>query len=247
MIFYFSGTGNSRWVAEQMAERIGDTAHDIMEVKEIPDVASERQIGLVFPIYAWGAPEPMIQWVQHLPRTKGFVFALGTCGEEAGKGLKKLSKVYPLDSAYSLIMPNNYILGSDVEDTASILRKLEAAKVQIEKISAEVLDQKKVYRVHEGSKALLKSSIVNWGFNHFARDTRPFTVRETCNGCGICAQRCPASTITLLNGRPSWGKHCFQCLRCINECPQKAIDYGKDTQNRGRYRLKAYLQLNNDE
>ena len=29
MIFYFSGTGNSQWIAEQVAAKIGDVAHNI--------------------------------------------------------------------------------------------------------------------------------------------------------------------------------------------------------------------------
>lgn len=33
MIFYFSGTGNSRWVAESLGKRLGDAVEDIADVK----------------------------------------------------------------------------------------------------------------------------------------------------------------------------------------------------------------------
>ena len=33
MIFYFSGTGNSRWVAESLGKRLEDAVEDITDVK----------------------------------------------------------------------------------------------------------------------------------------------------------------------------------------------------------------------
>lgn len=59
MIFYFSGTGNSRWAALQIAAQTGDQAVDLIGQKHIPDLGQQEQIGLVFPVYAWGAPEPV--------------------------------------------------------------------------------------------------------------------------------------------------------------------------------------------
>ena len=31
------------------------------------------------------------------------------------------------------------------------------------------------------------------------------------------------------------------CLRCINECPEVAIQYGKATRTRSRYSIERYL------
>lgn len=44
MIFYFSGTGNSRWIAEKVAE-INDKVYDISNMDEIPEISNEKQIG----------------------------------------------------------------------------------------------------------------------------------------------------------------------------------------------------------
>ena len=72
MIFYFSGTGNSAWVARQLAKRTGDVACDITTLKEPPNLDSDRQLGFVFPIYAWGAPEIMAEFAKKLPKTQAF-------------------------------------------------------------------------------------------------------------------------------------------------------------------------------
>lgn len=240
MIFYFSGTGNSRWAAEQIAALTGDTAQDIIALRQSPSLQNASQLGLVFPIYAWGLPEPMVSFVRSLPKTEAFCFGVCTCGSEAGHAMRKLAQLYPLQSSYSLVMPNNYIIGAEADSEAVIQQKLNTAHTEIETMSQEILQRKPVCRVEEGSAAGLKSSLVNFGFNRFARSTKPFHVDSSCNGCGLCARNCPAATISLRDGRPVWGKACYQCLRCLNECPRQAIQYGNSTQGKARYTLQKH-------
>ena len=241
MIFYFSGTGNSRWAARQLAARTGDKACDIAALRQPPDLRGESRVGLVFPVYAWGPPQVVAAFAGKLARTGAFTFGVGTCGAEAGLALKNLSRVYPLDSCYSLVMPSNYIVAEDLESDDVICQKLAAAAREIEQMAGEILARRKVYRVKEGPMARFKSGMVNAGFNRFARSTKPFHADDRCTGCGQCARDCPAGTITLTDGRPVWGKTCYQCLRCLHECPQQAIQYGKGTRHRGRYTIQNYL------
>lgn len=216
MIFYFTGTGNSRWAAMKIAELTGDKAYNITDFKEVPCVSVEKQVGFVFPVYAWGVPEPVISFAKKLESTSAFTFGVGTCGGEAGMTMKRFSALYPLDSCYSLVMPNNYIVGTDTEDEETIVKKIYIAGKEIQRMSREIIRQEKVYRVYEGNLARLKSSVVNWAFNKFARSTNPFYVTGDCNGCGLCAENCPASTITITGKIPVWGKQCYQCMHCIN-------------------------------
>ena len=104
MIFYFSGTGNSAWVARQLAHLTGDVACDITTLAHTPDVQKEEQVGFVFPVYAWGASEVMTNFASKLARPQAFAFSVCTCGSEAGLTMKRFAKEYPLDSSYSLVM-----------------------------------------------------------------------------------------------------------------------------------------------
>ena len=95
-------------------------------------IQEEGFLGFVFPVYAWGAPEIVTDFAKKLKKflenannlkdaadnleKKTFTFAIATCGEEAGYTLKNFSKIIPLKSSYSLVMPNNYVVGSDLED-----------------------------------------------------------------------------------------------------------------------------------
>ena len=272
MIFYFSGTGNSKWAAESLAGLLHEKTADISVlnfesagnkeyknyIEEIAQgIKNDEYLGFVFPVYAWGSPEIITDFAKKLkkysgngknlgnaadnPEGKTFTFAVATCGEEAGYTLKNFSKIIPLKSSYSLVMPNNYVVDSDLEDEGTVLSVLRNAKEEVKRMAEEIIAKKEVCRVNEGSGAGLKSGLVNFGFNKFARSTKSFYVTDACTGCGLCAKNCPAHTITMENNRPVWGSQCYQCLKCINRCPAAAIQYGKATETRGRYTIEKYL------
>ncbi len=234
MIYYFSGTGNSKWAAEQLAAKTGDAAVNLVGQTEPPPTDAQT-LGLVFPIHAWGVPEPVLDFVRKLSGRPVFSFAVCTCGGEAGAAMEKLRRVFPLDSVYSLEMPNNYVIGSELESEESILRKVSKAKEKLEMIAAQVSAKEPAGDVHTGNLAWLKSSLVNIGFNLAACSTKPFFVTDKCISCGQCARDCPAQTIRMVAGKPTWGKKCYMCTACINLCPTQAIEYGKGTATRGRY------------
>ena len=238
MIFYFSGTGNSRWAAQQLATLLEDTALDISQLRQLPDLTAQLQIGLVFPVYAWGPPEPVLHFVKSLPRTKAFCFAVCTCGSQAGHAMKKLAQIWPVNSSYSLVMPNNYVIGSDLDDQQTIRCKILAAQKEIKSIAIEIRERKSVYRVAEGSLAGLKTTVVNYGFNRYARGTGAFHVEDTCNGCGLCARNCPAHTISLKDGKPVWAKNVFNVCAVSTNVLSEPSSMGKQPKHGGGIPLK---------
>lgn len=239
MIVYFSGTGNSKWIAEQLAEQINDKAVDVSELQEYN--REDAVLGIVFPVYAWAPPEIILEFAKKYVGTSTFTFGVCTCADEAGLAMQILNQYIPLSSMYSLKMPNNYIVGSSIESEQVIKDKLAHAKTEIARIAQEVQQHKKVHRVTKGKFASIKSKVIAYGFNNFARTTKPFYVTADCIGCEKCQKQCPTHTIQMVNNKPSWHEKCYQCLRCINLCPTEAIQYGKSTINKKRYRLKEYL------
>ena len=54
MIIYFSGTGNSRFVAERLGGILGDNVFEMLYLTD--ELLSEQRIIWVFPTYSWGVP-----------------------------------------------------------------------------------------------------------------------------------------------------------------------------------------------
>ncbi len=241
MIYYFSGTGNSKWVAEQLASKTSDVAENMIGQATIPSIDNQA-IGLVFPIHAWGVPEPVMDFVKQLSGKPEFAFGVCTYGGEAGLAMERLSDSFPLDSAYSIIMPNNYVMGSELESREKIASKIADARAKLDQIAEQIIAKQPVFDVYTGNFPWIKSSLFNMGFNVAARRTSPFFVTDKCISCGQCARDCPVKTITMIDGRPQWGKECYQCTACINLCPTKAIEYGKGTAMRCRYWIEDYLE-----
>lgn len=243
MIYYFSGTGNSKWVAKQVGDKLNYQVINIIDINrnEKKLVRKGEVVGFIFPIYAWAPPEIMFDFMKNFTLEEGaFSFAIGTCVSEAGNTEKLIKKYIQLNSAYSINMPNNYIISSDVDSEEIIEKKINEAKESINKICNEIKRRENISRINKGSFSLIKSTIITALFNKYARNTKAFYTEENCSSCGLCEKICPVKCIQLKEGKPVWKGKCLQCLACINRCPEKAIQYGKNTKKHARY----YLKLN---
>ena len=75
MIFYFSGTGNTRWVAERICRLLDDRLYSIadwytdMQTQDIQPVFTfepDEQIGFIFPVYSWGPPAIVLSFIEKM-------------------------------------------------------------------------------------------------------------------------------------------------------------------------------------
>ena len=241
MIYYFSGTGNSKWVAETLAAYTGDTTTRIVKKTVQPvSVREGETLGLVFPIYAWNMPRMVAEFIKNIFIEKGaYVYAVCTCGSEAGYAMRILSMRLPTDNVWSLIMPDNYIVAFHTESDAAALEKVRAAAVKLDAI-ADVIRNKQsgVRDVNVGSFPLVKTFVAGHLFRKYALSAKPFRSTYDCNGCGKCARECPTENIRVADGMPFWFDTCEQCLACIHKCPQRAIEYGRSTEKHGRYTFR---------
>lgn len=244
MIYYFSGTGNSEWIAKELAREIHMEAVNIAELNKNQKITVEKgeTVGFICPVYAWKPAEIMLSFMQRVSLSQDtFSFVIITCGSEVGLSEKAVKKILPVNSYYSICMPNNYIIGSDVDPKDEIITKLTNAKNEIKRMKEEIEKKVPTSRMTKGSLSFVKSAIVANAFNKFARRTDQFFTDDTCVSCGLCEKVCPIHTIEMKEGRPVWKETCLQCLSCINHCPQKAIQYGDKTRSRGRYTIEEYL------
>lgn len=240
MIFYFSGTGNSKWIAQEIASQTNDQAVDIAMLRKIGaphyEPSEGETIGFVFPIHAWRAPEIMYDFAIGMKYDESnFVFAVATCGSDAGNGLEHFAERIPVQSSFSIAMPNNYIKSYPVDGPKRIEECVRNAKLKLPEISKSILAKSPTKDIQKGKLPGLKTGLIGGAFVHFALKADKYFVEDSCNSCGKCVTVCPVETITMRNGKPVWGKYCTQCTACIHYCPVAAIQDGKKTKANGRY------------
>ncbi len=251
MIFYFSGTGNSRWVATQLGKALDEKVVSIANALQNAqsgltyDVLPDEKIIFVFPVHSWGPAVLVPEFIEKMTLrnyTVQPVYVVCTCGDECGYTAAMMrralaTKKIVLTKAYSIIMPNNYILlpGFDTDPKDVMQEKLRLAPQRLQAI-VENIQQNGTDKIYTtGRFPILKSDIIYPLFKKFNIGRNSFYAKDNCTSCALCVQKCPTQTIAFVNGHPRWADNCVQCLACIHYCPVRAIEYGKISRKKGRY------------
>ncbi len=248
VLFYFTGTGNSLKVARDLAEALGSTelipiARSMRQGDHsIP--ASATRAGIICPVYVWGLPLIVQQFIEGLVLDKStYVFGVATYGGFPAATLKQIDRLLKqkglkLSAGFGVRLPGNYtpLYGAPSEDEQ---RKLfSKAKIKLEQI-ARIVSEGREAKIESNSSIVnlvCSDFIYTHGIPQFPHGDSEFWVNEKCNSCATCARVCPVDNIEMEGGKPKWQHHCQRCLACLHWCPQEAIELGKRTPGRKRYR-----------
>lgn len=242
-IFYYTGTGNSLWIARALAHGLGNT-----ELISMVDWDGKRHmiesqvIGLVFPVHIWGVPRRVLEFLDELPGINvEYIFAVANNGGQVSNTLVQLAKAMQskglvLSTGWSVELPSNYIPWGGPGSPEKQNRLFAAARTRISYITQEILSRAEG-QVEKGP--LWQRIVFTWlykiSFPHVPEMSKNFWVDEKCNQCGICMKLCPSNNITLHDDKLTWQNNCEQCLACLQWCPPKALQYGKKTPAYQRY------------
>ena len=248
MILYFSGTGNSKYVAKRIADALGDALvnlNDRIKSGDTSPVETGERVIIVTPTYAWRIPRVVRDWLRktELRGAKQAWFVM-TCGSEIGNA-DKYNRELCAEKAIScmgtaqIIMPENYIAMFGVPQADEARRIVTKAEPDIDRAIAALREGLPFPPTRNNLYDRMMSGPVNPLFySCFVKD-RAFTAGPACTGCGLCAKRCPTNNISLRNGRPIWGGSCTHCLACICYCPAEAVEYGRKSRGKPRYHFEA--------
>ena len=248
MILYYSGTGNSRYAAKRLAETLGEpllSMNDRIKAGDTTAVAVHGRLVIVTPTYAWRIPRIVRHWLQKAELTGvEKVWFVMTCGSEIGSAAKYnrafcAEKGLAYAGTAQLVMPENYIAMFDAPEVDEARRIVTRAEPDIDRAAACIAADQPFPLPRNNLYDRFMSDVVNPAFYAFFVKAKAFTVSDSCIGCGRCAQLCPMNNITLRDGRPAWGGSCTHCMACICYCTQEAIEYGKKSLGKPRYRMEA--------
>lgn len=240
MVFYFSATGNSLYVAKQLD----------LEAISIPQAIHQAEltfqsdmIGVVCPVYGHEMPDMVKDFLRKATfRTEYFYLILtygrihGGAAELAEEFLKGCGK--QADYIQSILMVDNFLPSFDMEEEIAIApekkveEQLAAIKTDIasykrwkQPVTQEDRDWHLKYLEHH-------NSVPADFWKHF------YYVTDSCIGCGICTRVCPVGCIRLEQGKAVHTmENCQMCMACTHHCPQTAIQLNMPEKNpKARYR-----------
>ena len=249
-IYYFTGTGNSLYIAKKLGKRIDD-----LKIISIPKIIKQNTIepseviGIVSPIYMYNIPLIVVDFIKKI-KQPDYLFIIFAGGGELGgciKTTKKLcdSQNIGISSVFSIKMPSNYTpYGSTPEDKQR--EYFNNANDKIEEIAKIIISREKY--IEKSRTSFIRTNIhpgllYKLGYKYISAMAKSYIVDENCNGCTICQKVCPVDNIKIIDERPVWNSHCQQCYACLQWCPQEAIQYGKKTIGIKRYQ-NLYIRVN---
>jgi Pyruvate/2-oxoacid:ferredoxin oxidoreductase delta subunit/flavodoxin len=244
IIHYFTGTGNTAHSVNLISEQLQAVGYEVKswQVKKDvlpPDEVSDYHI-FAFPVLSWAAPVIMKRYLRKMPDDKGTKTAIlaingaifnngklvkgytGQALEQVENILKR--KKYDVFLTGNASFPDNWTQVTNpcsVQDTEAIF-PLGEAEVQVF-IENFLPKKRELYRC--GLFNRFWSYLTAGLFGAIGRRFlgKFYIADEHCTGCSICAKKCPVSTIKMNHKMPYWGNNCEDCNRCINICPEKAI------------------------
>ena len=238
MLFYFTATGNSLYVAKHLEKKpisIAQAVHDTVKTY------TADRIGIVCPVFGHEVPALVREFLEQSVFETPYFYMILTYGNRHGGAVElaeKLCRECGITPAYInvLLMVDNWLPSFDMNEQRSIDKKVEEhlagirADIQARKIwMAPVTDTDRA--AHQQFLGFKNSQPAD-AWQHLIR------VTESCVGCGICAKVCPSGSIQVVEGKAVHTPgNCQTCLACVHACPKKAIGLNIPEKNpNARYR-----------
>ena len=248
MVLYFTGTGNSRYLARRIAEGLEMPLCDLnacIKAGDTAPVQTGRDVVLVTPTYAWRIPRVVSEWLGKTALTGAErIWFVMDCGSEIGNAarynrlLAEQKHLQDMGTA-QVIMPENYIAMFNAPQPAEARKIVERAEPQIDAVVEDVRTGRPFAAPRNNLYDRLMSGPVNPIFYRCFVKSAAFRAGDACVGCGQCARKCPMNNIRMENGKPVWGQACTHCMACICYCPTEAIEYGKKSVGKPRYHFEG--------
>ena len=207
MIFYFTGTGNTRWAAQQLAEATEE------ELRYIPDelknteihyaLEENERLGFCFPTHGWQPPRIVREFIRRATfsvHRSTYIYAFTTCGDNMGYAMRIFEKELQqkglhTDARFAVVMPESNVCFSflhlDTDEKAR--QKVETARQRMTHICQVVKErQQGIEELVKGAIPFTYTYVIGGYYNkHLITDEKFWVDKDACIQCGLCEKLCP--------------------------------------------------------
>jgi ferredoxin len=260
LFFYFSGTGNTDYVARYLARKLGYAGCEIevrsLEWQPAEAVTDFDLLALGFPVYAADSPEFVQEILARLrPGAGRGAFVFCTKGAYAGRAvprnLQRLagrgyvplgggSVLMPGTDGLSMVAKDSWMARKALEKDYDRLKDADRLAEEMATTVQALLDGRPVEALRRSlpRRPVGELSDRMWAALYRASERycrSRLHADERCAGCGLCMRLCPVENVELRDGRSEFSDRCVLCLRCLHACPQEAIQIARFTVDRFRW------------
>ena len=234
IILYFTGTGNCLYIARQLAGKHAELLSIPQLMKQGRYEFEADEIGIVYPIYGHMPPYMVRQFIRKAKLQAEYKFAVLTYGARKCDAVeiwdyisRKAGNVF--DYINTIVMVDNWLPNFDMNEQILIDKHIPE---NLQEITADLAERKRWHEPVTEEERQMHRGFMQWtkldpevGF--LMKSEKCFSVTDACIGCGACVSVCPRGNYELTSAGVKMSGDCEYCFACIQNCPQKAIQFRK--------------------
>ncbi|MCL2634154.1 MAG: EFR1 family ferrodoxin [Oscillospiraceae bacterium] len=232
LTLFFSGTGNTKYIAERFSKTMGYACHSIEDSIDFEDlICKSSRICVCYPIYGSRVPRIFKEFVREysaLFKNKEIIIII-TQLIASGDGARVFVDLFP-KKHFKVIYAEHINMPNNVCNFALLPLK--------NGVQNHKMIRKAEIRLARVCRDIQRGRIIRRGFNAFSRFLGLFQgvfeekmnargknvkIDNDCTVCGLCVNACPMKNLRISDGEIKHDNNCTICYRCVNLCPQKAI------------------------
>ena len=258
MVLYFSGTGNTKFIATTLAKRLDDNLVDLakrIKNNDYSDIVSDKLFIICLPIYICTFPRFLFKYLEKIkfigPNKVYFIYTSGGYTGDASVMGKKLAKRIGLKylGNAEFKMPRNYLISTHYPPNTDdeIKERINNSFKKLELVYNSINNESKIKERHIFllERLIIIPFVPIW--DKLKHKTKNFYATDKCIGCTKCMTLCPINAIEIENKKPIWIKdNCLHCMSCLQNCPKEAIEYRGKTEGKVRYSISKYKDFTNN-
>ncbi len=234
LTLYFSGTGNSKFIAEHFSQKMGAECHSIEEEIDFKKIMSVTETIVVsYPIYGSCVPKIMREFVtrNRLLFDQKNLIILSTQLMFSGDGARiftELLEGVTVNILYAehFNMPNNIcnIPLLSVGNPKKIVNYVKKAEKRLDNVVKNISNGVVKKRGFNPVSKYLGLWMQRKSFSRLEKKAeKDVIITDNCILCLTCVKICPMKNLEPIEQKIEPKGNCTLCYRCVNACPQKAI------------------------
>ena len=223
LVFYFTATGNSLFVARQFSD---NPLSIPQELKKGSLKYEADEIGFVFPDYAASAPMIVREFLQKAKFSAPYMFSVITFGNASvnvSEWWNNFAKEHGVSFNYikPIMMVDNYLPVFDMNEQIKIDKHTDES---LAAIIADLAAQKSFIEPSDLGRFNV-DMLKGMQDHHFSMtaDRLLGLKADRCIQCMTCQKVCPHKNFTPSGDAVTFSGKCEFCLACVHNCPQKAL------------------------